>query len=108
MVVNAAQKRKPRKFAGTRSPRYDARRQARGVTTALAPSWNDASAAAVLAGLQQAGKDGSGGLLGAAQAMLKSSAAARRGFVRSLGLSPCERDNACAIIEAVCAIPPKL
>ena len=59
MVVQQRQVRKPRKFAGNRSPRYDARRQARGVTDVLAPSWSDAGAAAVLASLQKASTEGS-------------------------------------------------
>ena len=99
MVVQTKRAIKPRKFAGSRSPRYEARRQARGVETVLAPSWSDAGAAAVLAGLQHLSTEGSGGLLSAAQRMLQGSTSARKGFIRSLGLSAGERDNACAIVE---------
>ena len=51
MVTSPGKACRPRRYGGTRSPRYAARRAERGTVVAYAPSWSDAGATTVLEAL---------------------------------------------------------
>ena len=90
--------RRPRKFGGGRSPRYDARREERGTTGACARSWSDAAAAAALQGLQDCSKSTHRKITCVVGEVL-SDAAERERFVQGLALSPFDKNNTRAVLE---------
>ena len=84
---------RPRRYAGGRSERYDARRRERGATRAIAPGWSDVAAAAVLAGIEARG-----GGRSAAMGLLESSSKCQE-LLCSLELSSAEKAAAQEIMD---------
>ena len=82
---------KPRRFVGDRSPRYEARREARGVTATRLPGWSDAGASRTLGRLHTMSSDTGEGITGATLRLLRGTRAAQQAFVQALGLSALDK-----------------
>ena len=98
MVTSPGKACRPRRYGGTRSPRYAARRAERGTVVAYAPSWSDAGATTVLEALHTR-CSGPGEITAVTKELLTGSSAQLRAFAQSLPLSQFDKQHALEILE---------